>query len=1009
MSVALWYFFGLLTTLEIIIVFFVLYIPYLCWYKFVKKKREPSIGSQVQTQPKWNESIEEDKRKDIRLRLDYLKTSYDLIKKNDSYLITSENKRFLRQYDTFLKWMNKLGKNKKLFSSDFKDYLNDSLNDGKELKNQFEEFCRRLIEQNIKQNSKERIVYLENYYKQIKKADTYLIYPEKTRIINKFKAVSQGMSILKEKQDLFSEDLKDYLDKTFGNINKIQKSVENYNKEFVEERKIKYDYLLKTSDYSLDDYQKTAVITDDKYNLVVAGAGSGKTEVLTNRIAYLIERKPDTISPERILALAFQREAKSEMKKRLVDRWGHEVKVKTFHGFGWELWANHYNSEPEVLGGNNHNFEREKLFNKLYENELTKSNFQNLVINYMGYIGSEEKILEETDFKTKEEFYHYQKNLKIKTLNGYEVRSPAERDIMNFFLTHELNGEKIDIKNETSPDEMDYQDEGDISKHVHPDFFFPAYDIFLEHWAVDENDISKYDGYEIGMNKKKEWFEGQDKYILIETRAFEYKDNSDFFSKLEERFLDAVKKRCPDKKFEFTPIGYHDLVIKVYKDCKEYVKKIPLNISNFIKIAKVNDFSPNDIKKRLDDESLLPIQKAFGRIAVIIYEKYKNELANREEIDYEDMINDAVKILKENKEFYRDTYDHILIDEYQDISEQRYSLINELLKKNPSCKLFCVGDDWQSIMSFSGSNLDYFINFNEFFPNMAMTELPKNYRSNKSVVETGNEIIKHNSKKIAKETITDNKEEGKIQIYISNHDKDDFWRYYEEIAQNCLDDIQVLLNSENNNHKPNDIKILTRNLKSKLKEIVLKRAKERNIKLYCPRDTKEIYPDKIPLMTVHESKGLEAKTVFILDVCKGTFGFPCELEDSIIFNVAKKQIIDDKEAEERRLFYVAITRAKKDATIYTQKSQESKFLSEINKHVTRTNINEKIIPPTTIKKDDNKNNKISDLKNNELKQKYSIYKRVDRYSRTCNHCTQIIPKELVVCPKCGGRLLPIIE
>lgn len=598
----------------------------------------------------------------------------------------------------------------------------------------------------------------------------------------------------------------------------------------------------------------------------------------------------------------------------------------------------------------------------------------------------------------------------IEESNGDKDGLSDERDIMNFFLTHKLNGEYIDITYEISPDEMDYKDERGILKHVYPDFLFPKYDIYLEHWAVDEDDISIFDGYEIGMNKKKQWFDGQDKYILFETRAFEYGDKSYFFNKLEERFLDALKKRYPDLQFEFTPIEYHELVTKVYKDCKAYVKKIPSDISKFVKIAKVNDFSPDDIRTRLDDESWLPIQKTFGKIAVNIYEKYQNELTKRKEIDYEEMINDAVEILKTNKEFYRDTFEHILIDEYQDISEQRYYLINELLKKNPSCKLFCVGDDWQSIMSFSGSNLDYFINFNDFFPNNEMTDLPINYRSNKSVVETGNEIIKHNSKKIAKETIANNKEEGKIQIFISNHEKEDFWGYYEEIAQNCLDDIQVLINSESNNHKPNDIKVLTRILSNpKLKEILLQRAKERNIPLYCPKDTNKLFPDKIPLMTVHGSKGLEAKTVFILDVCKGLYGFPCELEDSIIFNVAKKHKIDDKEAEERRLFYVAITRAKKDVIIYTQKSQESKFLNEISKYVSRTSINEKIIPTSNIKRENNENKKIFNSKKSEIKQKYSLHKRVNWNSRTCNYCNQVIPKELVTCPKCGNKLLPIIE
>ncbi len=837
------------------------------------------------------------------------------------------------------------------------------------------------LEKEIRVDIEKELESIRSKYRNVVIDDTYLIYSVRITLIDYCDNCIGWISKILSYKDCFSSELIELIEDSKKEVSGIRDKIDNFNKEFVERRKLKYGYLLKTSNYPLDDNQKTAVITDDKYNLVVAGAGSGKTEVLTNRIAYIIERKPDTVSPDKILALAFQKDARREMQQRLKERWGHNnVKIKTFHAFGWGLLERYYGSEPKLFGGGNHEFERKKLFKELYGNELKNSEFQNLVINYMGYIGSEEKIWVETDFKTKEEFYSYQSTLRIKTLSGYGVRSEAERDIMNFFLTHKLNGEYIDIKYEISPDEMDYKDEGGILKHVYPDFLFPKYDIYLEHWAVDEDDISIFDGYEIGMNKKKQWFDGQDKYILIETRAFEYGDKSCFFNKLEERFLDALKKRCPDKQFEFTLIEYDELVTKVWKDCKAYVEKIPLHISNFVKIAKVNDFSPDDIRKRLDDESWLPIQKAFGKIAVNIYEKYQNELANRNEIDYEDMINDAIEILKTNKEFYRDTFEHILIDEYQDISEQRYYLINELLKKNASCKLFCVGDDWQSIAGFSGSDLNYFINFHDFFRNNARTDLTVNYRSNKSVVETGIEIINHNSDKIVKETIAKNNEEGRIQIFVSNHEKEGFLGYYEEIAQNCLDDIQELINSESNNHKPNDIMVLTRMLSnSKLKDILLKRAEERNIPLYCPRDTNRLFSNKnkIPLMTVHGSKGLEAKTVFILDVCKGLYGLPCELEDSIIFNVAKNHRIDDKESEERRLFYVAITRAKKDVIIYTQKSQESKFLNEISKYVSRTSIDDKIISTSNIKRENNENNKIFNSKKSEIKQKYSLHKRVN--------------------------------
>ena len=101
----------------------------------------------------------------------------------------------------------------------------------------------------------------------------------------------------------------------------------------------------------------------------------------------------------------------------------------------------------------------------------------------------------------------------------------------------------------------------------------------------------------------------------------------------------------------------------------------------------------------------------FAYIALDIYETYENELRDENKIDFSDMINLAVKELKENKELYKNSFDQILIDEYQDVSAQRCELIRELMRKNEGCKLFCVGDDWQSIMGFTGSDLDFFVNF----------------------------------------------------------------------------------------------------------------------------------------------------------------------------------------------------------------------------------------------------------------------------------------------------------
>jgi len=161
-------------------------------------------------------------------------------------------------------------------------------------------------------------------------------------------------------------------------------------------------------------------------------------------------------------------------------------------------------------------------------------------------------------------------------------------------------------------------------------------------------------------------------------------------------------------------------------------------------------------------------QKAFAELAVTIFKEYEKELRLTGEIDFSDMINQSLVELEKNHSLYANSFDHILIDEFQDISTQRYRLIKALLGKNKNCKLFCVGDDWQSIMGFTGSNLEFFIHFNNYFDHPARTDLSINYRSIKTIVEAGAELIRYNGDaQLKKQTISNNSEEKNIMVCLS--------------------------------------------------------------------------------------------------------------------------------------------------------------------------------------------------------------------------------------------------
>ena len=800
------------------------------------------------------------------------------------------------------------------------------------------EFIKRKENEIISQ-SNNAVKILDKDWKNFLKNDTYLIYGDKSNFLH---LVKNGNKETKVPWYLFWDfKLKSNLKNNFEKLRTYEGGIEIYNQNFVMQKKKEYKDLFKKGDLTLDDDQQTAIITDDKHNLVVAGAGSGKTEVLITRIAYLIKRKSDVVKPERILALAFQNKAANEIKERLKKRYGVNVEIRTFHSLGKKIIEDtskkKHSKAPTLKPECSEDWKYQRYIQRLFEKEISANDkLQNDIISFMKKYGDEEIIKHEADFEKKEEFYNYQRSLTYTALDGTKVKSEAEREILNFFLMNKLNGKEVKIIYEHPADWMKYKNENGEEITPKPDFYFPDFDIYLEHWAIGKNrKVPKWfkgenptKEYTDSMNLKKEKYKSNQK-ILFETSQADY-ENGDFTKKLSQRFLKVLKTKEPDKNFDLHPLSYKELVESVW-DSAQFVKQIPMNISRFIVIGKTYRLYPKDIEKRLEKEKWSPKQYSFAKIANQIYEIYQKEFEKGNYIDFSDMINVAVDFLKENKDFYKNKYDHILIDEYQDISTQRYEMIKELMSKNSKCKLFCVGDDWQSIMGFAGSNLDFFINFDKYFSHPARTDLTKNYRSIKSIVDVGACIIKNNKEgQIKKKTISNRDESKPILVFSSKHQKKFFAQYYEQIAKHCLDTIKEYHTTKN--YPYDDFMILMRIAnKQKLRNFITDYANSLGI----PISEKADRPNCVHIMSVHKSKGLQARVVMVLNVDKDLYGFPCELENPEIFLPAIKNNDGLRKQEERRLFYVAVTRAKEEVMIYTQKCSESEFITEIKEFVKR--------------------------------------------------------------------------
>ena len=261
-------------------------------------------------------------------------------------------------------------------------------------------------------------------------------------------------------------------------------------------------------------------------------------------------------------------------------------------------------------------------------------------------------------------------------------------------------------------------------------------------------------------------------------------------------------------------------------------------------------------------------------------------------MDFNDIVRFAIDILSGNSSVREQTitkYRYLLIDEFQDASEENLKLINLLLdKRYPN--LFLVGDDWQSIYGFRGSRVDYIVNLKKYFPDAFVYKLSRNYRSKKEIIKISNNLIKKNKYRTGKKLKSERGSGGIVKGYCV--------KSFEEEAQ-------VIRNILINNTNLNDTALLYRNnwQKNYLEEVL--GAESRIV-------------NSVKYMTIHSSKGLEFNTVIIAGI-----------SDKIIPDASS-----DIE-EERRLLYVALTRAKNNLHIIHHKSTDgelSLFAEELGLH-----------------------------------------------------------------------------
>lgn len=344
---------------------------------------------------------------------------------------------------------------------------------------------------------------------------------------------------------------------------------------------------------------------------------------------------------------------------------------------------------------------------------------------------------------------------------------------------------------------------------------------------------------------------------------------------------------------------------------KSDINQITEEYATIITLLKANNKSIEELNKL---KTKTKLEKEIIEFSKTVYIEYNKKLESQNQIDYDDMINKATEIINQCGQL-SEKYKTIIIDEYQDISECRYKLIKTLSEKMNS-KIMVVGDDWQCIYSFAASNINLFTQFKKNVPYCEMLKIEHTYRNSQELINIAGNFIQKNSNQIKKTLVSDKRLEKPIKII--NYKNKKFKRQAKQIINYIIDKYGESKSILILGRYTNDIqKIIDNNeIKEENKQIIYKKH---------PRV-------KINYLTVHSSKGLGYDNVILINGKNEKMGFPSKKQSNQIIEQLTIKENNIKYPEERRLFYVALTRTKNEIIILAPNRNQSEFIKEIKKY-----------------------------------------------------------------------------
>ncbi len=658
----------------------------------------------------------------------------------------------------------------------------------------------------------------------------------------------------------------------------------------------------------LSDEQRRACIVLEDRNLLVAAAGSGKTASIVGKVGYLL--KAGICRPDEILILAFNNLAAAEIEHRIKDRLSGLVsedaapRVATFHSFGRHIIASVDGGGPAIANheeGGAAAAHIDRIVAQLCESDrafaidwlLFRIVYPSRAANPFD-IKAFPKRSDWEKYSASQGTFRDGKN-GLLTLKGDVVKSHGELAIANWLY---MNGVPYEYERAY---EFDTQS-AEYRRQYRPDFYLPDIKAYLEHFAVGPDGRvpeifeSGPHPYSASMRWKREEHQRRGT-TLLETTFADFLDGT-LFEKLEAMI--AMRGQA------IAPLPMSDLHEQANKLSGTHIGTL---IRTFIRHIKSNRLSLDDIRKKCSASAHPGRALHFLRLVQRISAAYEADLRRTRTIDFDDMIATATAYIEEGR--CRHDYKVILVDEFQDISAGRAKILNALLKVSAPTRLFVVGDDWQSIYRFAGSDIDLFTRFSEHFGRTAQMQLTKTFRSNQTIADTASAFVMRNAAQLKKKVLSlDSSRSPAISIVTYDRRRPD-----QQALQAALSEILSTAKNATGQDRPS-VAILARYNRTirNIDDDMLAEF-QRRLNILCS--------------TIHRAKGTEADYIVVLGLERGRHGFPSEMEDDPLLELAMPQPEAYPFAEERRLFYVALTRARHAVYLIANRAFPSAFVEEL--------------------------------------------------------------------------------